>query len=264
MGSRQRAVETLFDADSATYLSRHLTAENIREQGRILDLLGRERKYGKVLDIGCGPGTLSEDLLRIGGEIWSIDISPDMIRIADARFAQSADRIHFQVGDAENLTFPDESFDAVICVGVLRYMTSWEKALQEIHRVLKPNGVVVMTFYYRFSPHWFSMYFLYRPLLPAISLVKRRSFKELLLKYRAEPLPFSYRKFKVALSRNGFHRIETQHSGFDLFPFNRLFPRLSRYLYLKAEAALFNSRTTGWLGSICIVKGIKEGVSAER
>jgi demethylmenaquinone methyltransferase / 2-methoxy-6-polyprenyl-1,4-benzoquinol methylase len=253
------AVEELFDRDSHEYLCKHLTPENIREKERIVSLLSNGVKYENLLDIGCGPGTISNDLLAISSRVWGMDISQDMINIAIDKFneTQFNEKVHFEVGDAEQLKFPDEYFDAVVCVGVLRYLNSRERGLQEIYRVLKPNGVVVMTFYYQFSPHWFSMYFLYRPLLPLISLVKRRSLRDCLLKYKAEPLPFSYRKFKEMFSKSGFRAMEVQHSGFDIFPLNRLFPRLSRYVYLKAESALFSSNRLGWLGSICIVKGVK-------
>jgi demethylmenaquinone methyltransferase/2-methoxy-6-polyprenyl-1,4-benzoquinol methylase len=253
------AVEELFDRDSHEYLSKHLTPENMREKERIVSLLSNGVKYENLLDIGCGPGTISRDLLAISSRVWGMDISQDMINIAKGIFneTQFSETVHFEVGDAEQLRFPDEYFDAVVCVGVLRYLNSWERGLEEIYRVLKPNGVVTVTFYYRFSPHWFSMYFLYRPLLPLISLIKRRSFGDCLLKYRAEPLPFSYRKFKGAFSKCGFREMEVQHSGFDVFPLNRLFPKLSRHVYLKAESALFRSNRLGWLGSICIVKGVK-------
>lgn len=253
------AVQELFDIDSSEYLSKHLTPENDREKERIVSLLSDRIKHGNLLDIGCGPGTISKELLEISNRVWGIDISQGMVDIANNIFKETKfnDRIQFEVGDAEKLRFPQEYFHAVVCVGVLRYLNSWERGLQEIYRVLKPNGVVVMTFYYRFSPHWFSMYFLYRPLLPLISLVKRRSLRECLLKYRAEPLPFSYSKFKKAFFKCGFKDMEVQHSGFDVFPLNRLFPRLSRSVYLKAESAFFNSNRLGWLGSICIVKGVK-------
>lgn len=256
---RKRAVVEQFDRDSHKYLSKHLTPENIREKQRIFNLVINKSKYLNVLDIGCGPGTISKDLLEISEQVWGIDSSEGMIKIANERFkeTQFKDKIHFEVGDAENLRFPDENFDAIFCVGVLRYLNSWEKGIQEIYRVLKPNGVAVMTFYYRFSPHWFSMYFLYRPLLPLISFVKRRSFRDCFLKYKAEPLPFSYRKFGKVFSKTGFRHMVVQHSGFDVFPFNRLFPRLSRYVYLRTESAFFDSNKLGWLGSICIVKGLK-------
>ena len=257
--ARTLAVGEQFDRDSQAYLSKHLTPENVREQERIVALVDRRSRFKTLLDIGCGPGTMTQQLSEMSDQVWGIDISEGMIRSARARFRQTAEThgLNFEVGNAEHLQFSDEYFDAVICVGVLRYLSSWEKGLQEIYRVLKPNGVVVITCYYRFSLHWFSMCLFYRPLLPLISLLKRRSVRDCLVKYRAEPLPFSYRKFRRIFSQTGFRHMETQHSGFDLFPFNRLFPRWSRYLYLKAEAALYNSSKLGWLGSICIVKGVK-------
>ena len=154
---RKSAVEEQFDRDSTQYLSKHLTPEKIREKNRILDLISVNLKYRRVLDIGCGPGTISEYLLGISEQVWGIDISEDMIKIAAKRFNETTtnSKIQFAVGDAENLNFPEQFFDVVFCIGVLRYLDSWEKALQEIYRVLKPKGIVVFTFYYRFSPHWF-------------------------------------------------------------------------------------------------------------
>jgi len=256
---RKAAVEKQFDRDAGEYLSRHLTPEIMREKDRILDLVRAHTKYQRILDIGCGPGTISEDLLNIGENIWGIDISEDMIKIARERFSGNilSSQIQFSVDDVENLHFPDGYFDAVFGLGVLRFLDSWEKGLKEIYRVLKPNGVVAVTFYYRFSPHWFSMFFLYRPLLPLITLIKGRSFNDMVLKYKAEPLPFSYRKFRRIFTQIGFKHLETQHSGFDVFPLNRLFPSISRFFYLKAESVLYNSGKLGWLGSICIVKGSK-------
>jgi ubiquinone/menaquinone biosynthesis C-methylase UbiE len=256
---RKSAVEAQFDKDSHQYLSKHLTPEKIREKDRILDLAKNKVKYQKVLDIGCGPGMISTDLLEISEQVWGIDISEDMINIARERFnaTEFHSKIHFQVGDAEKLQFPDQYFDVVVCLGVFRYLDSREKGLQEIYRVLKPKGTVIITFYYKYSPHWCSMFFLYRPLLPLISLIKGRSLEDLKKKYKAEPLPFSYKRFRRLLTNSGFTHEKTLHSGFDIFPINRLFPALSRSIYLKAESGLHDSNKLGWLGSICIVKGLK-------
>ncbi len=51
--------------------------------------------------------------------------------------------------------------------------------------------------------------------------------------------------------------MKTAQAGFDLSPFNRLFPRLSRFWYLTPEPVLADSKALGWLGSICIVKVVK-------
>lgn len=254
------AVIEQFDRDSVKYLARHLTPEKLREKDRILDLVNHRKKYHRVLDIGCGPGTISKDLLGISEEVWGIDISGDMVRVATNRFRDTefSSRIHFDVGDAENLKFPDNFFDAVFCLGVLRYLDSWENGLKEIYRVLKQDGVIIVTFYSRYSLFWFSMVFLYRPLLPVISLIKRRTLKGLINKYKAEPLPFSYKKFRSVFANTGFTHSGTFHSGMDMFPLNRLLPKLSRSIYLKTESAFHDSDKLGWIGSICLVKGLKK------
>ena len=254
------AVIEQFDRDSEKYLARHLTPEKLREKDRILDLVNHKKRYHRVLDIGCGPGTISKDLLGISEEVQGIDISGDMVRIAREKFKEPelCSRIHFDLGDAENLKFPNNHFDAVFCLGVLRYLDSWENGLKEIYRVLKPDGVIVVTFYSRYSLFWFSMVFLYRPLLPFISLIKRRTLKELINKYKAEPLPFSYKKFRSVFANTGFTHSVTFHSGMDMFPLNRLLPKLSRSIYLKTESAFHDSDILGWMGSICIVKGVKK------
>lgn len=256
---RKSSVEEQFDRISGRYLSERSSPENIREKQRIFELVRREARFASVLDIGCGPGTITEDLLTISDHVWGIDISKDMIKTAVARFkdTQWRNRVEFSVGDAENLQFPNEYFDAVFSVGVLRYLRSWETGLREMYRVMKPDGVAVMTFFYRFSPHWFSSCFLRRPLLPLISLFMKRSLKGAFTLLKAEPLPFSYNKFRKVFAQTGFRDPEIRHSGFTVFPFDRLFPRLSTCVYLRAESAFFDSHKLGWLGSICIVKGVK-------
>lgn len=259
MEERKSAVREQFDKDAAQYLSKHLTPEKLRERDRVLNLATGRKRYERVLDLGCGPGTISNDLLEISEEVWGLDLSEDMINIATNRFrdTESEHRIHFVAGDAEKLNFPDKYFDAVICLGVLRYLDSLEKGLREINRVLKPGGIIIGTFYHRFSLYCLSMLFLYRPLLPLISIFKKRSFRDMIMKYRAEPSPFSYRKFRKIFAASGFRHSDTLHSGLNVFPFNTLFPNLSRTVNLKTESALFDSGKLGWLGSVCIVKGQK-------
>jgi ubiquinone/menaquinone biosynthesis C-methylase UbiE len=257
--TRKKAVKKQFDFEAHLYLSKYLNEQKIRERDRILELVNSKSKYQRVLDIGCGPGTISLDLLAISEQVRGIDISPEMIKIATKRFEKTelSHKISFDVGDAENLKFSDQYFDAVFCLGVLRYFDSWENALKEIYRVLKPNGVGIFTFYSQYSPHWFSMCFLYRPLIPVFSLIKGRSLNDLITKFKAEPLPFTYRKFRDVIANIGFSHSKTLHSGIEVFPINTLFPKISTSIYLKTESAIYNSNKLGWLGSTCIVKVIK-------
>lgn len=97
----------------------------------------------KVLDIGCGTGHPSLYIAKDVGAIIGIDKSERMIEIAKNRLRRSgADNIVFEVGDAGNLKFPDESFDAIILCGSLATLSDKKKSLQEIKRVLMKNGKV--------------------------------------------------------------------------------------------------------------------------
>lgn len=97
----------------------------------------------KVLDIGCGTGHPSLYIAKDVGSIVGIDKSIRMIEIANNRLRRSGiDNIVFKLGDAENLNFPNESFDAVILCGSLATFSDKKKSLQEIRRVLKKSGKV--------------------------------------------------------------------------------------------------------------------------
>ena len=259
------AVEALFDEEAEEYLARYRTPENVLSQQRMLRLLG-ERRLSHVLDIGCGPGTVVGDLLDRSEHVTGVDLSERMVAAAEGRFAdpQVRDRVEFHVGDAERLPFPSEQFDAVICAGVLRYLPSLEAGLREIRRVLRPGGVAVVSFYYRYSPHWWSMCLIYRPLLPLVSLLKGRPLSDSVTRWRAEPLPFSYRRFRRTITKVGLDHVTTAHAGFDLFPLNRLFPGLSRAWYTRVEPVLGDARRLGWLGSICLVKVTKPALAVDR
>lgn len=94
-----------------------------------------------VLELACGTGLISE---RIAGSVKLLeatDFSEDMIRKAKEKTHSS--RLHFSVQDATNLPYASETFDAVIISNALHIMPSPDKALSEISRVLKPNGILI-------------------------------------------------------------------------------------------------------------------------
>ena len=261
---RQQAVVQQFNRDAGAYLTKQVRPETLREQKRLFGLANTGRRYRRALDLGCGPGTMTADMLRISDEVWGVDSSERMIEIATGAITDETlhNKLHFEVGSAEKLRFPDESFDLVFCVGVLRYLTSWENGLKEIYRVLKPNGVLVATFYYRFSMQWFYMSSLGRPLSLLRSLSRRLPLKEAVQRLKAEPLPFSYSQCRNVLAAIGFAGIRCQHSGFEVYPLRRLLPDISRSIYLALEDRCHDSDTLGWLGSICIVKAVKQASPA--
>lgn len=101
----------------------------------------------KVLDVGCGAGAYVEQLYRMGYDVTGVDLTVEMLEATRNRLGASADesdRLHLRQGDVENIPFPDESFDLVICVGVLSYLRSDEKAHAEMRRVLRPGGHLIL------------------------------------------------------------------------------------------------------------------------
>ena len=108
-------------------------------------LLPELRPGLSLLDIGCGPGTITVDLARIvaPGRVWGIDSSPEVLAgAADAAAASGLGNVVVSVGDVRRLDFDDASFDAVHAHQVLQHLTDPVGALREMRRVCHADGVV--------------------------------------------------------------------------------------------------------------------------
>ncbi|MXZ82353.1 MAG: class I SAM-dependent methyltransferase [Synechococcus sp. SB0666_bin_14] len=108
-------------------------------------LLPHLRSGMKVLDFGCGPGTISVGLAKAvaPGELQGVDIEASQIAMAQAAAqAGGHDNAHFQVGDVTNLPFADNTFDVAHCHAVLMHVPNLAQALAEVQRVLKPGGIL--------------------------------------------------------------------------------------------------------------------------
>jgi len=100
----------------------------------------------RVLDVGCGPGFCTAELLAdVGpsGEVVGIDTSPAMLEAA-ARRCDGLGSVSFHLGDATQLPLQDYAFDRALCVQVLEFVLDVPAALRELYRVLRPGGRVLI------------------------------------------------------------------------------------------------------------------------
>lgn len=111
-------------------------------RARVIELL--PERLGRVLDVGCGPGVMVEAVLARGGTFDGLDISQEMVREGSERFGSRAG-VRFGVGNIEALEAENESYDQVICMAVIEYLKSPDRALAEISRVLRSGGVAIIT-----------------------------------------------------------------------------------------------------------------------
>ncbi len=98
-------------------------------------------RNSKILDIGCGEGVqLSWVCDKYGAQGWGIDISPYAIELS-SRFAN----IKTELGDARHIPFPDDNFDFVYALGLFEHFENAEPLFQEVSRVLKQGGSILVT-----------------------------------------------------------------------------------------------------------------------
>jgi ubiquinone/menaquinone biosynthesis C-methylase UbiE len=107
-------------------------------------IIGQGITTGRVLEVGPGPGYIGLEWLKKTEEtaLVGLDISADMLALArtNAEAYGLADRVEYRGGDARSMPFADESFDAVFSNGSLHEWALPEEILNEVDRVLKPEG----------------------------------------------------------------------------------------------------------------------------
>lgn len=115
-------------ADSAAYLAPHLSAGL------------------SLLDVGCGPGTLTIDLARhvAPGRVVGLDSSEEVLHGARERAREAGVGVEFVAGDVYHLDVPDDSFDVVHAHQLLQHLSDPVAALREMRRVARPGGIVAV------------------------------------------------------------------------------------------------------------------------
>lgn len=117
----------------------------------LFDQLAQEYPGGQLLEVGCSMGTDLLQLTRRSFQVTGIDLTEAGIELAQQRFALYGHVADLRVGDAENLAFQDDTFDAVYSFGVLHHTPDTGRAVREIRRVLREGGTAVVMLYHRHS-----------------------------------------------------------------------------------------------------------------
>ena len=154
---QDNSVETQFDEDEAiksemkkmvpTYDSymRKITFGRERTLRETTMSLAQLKPGDCVLEVGCGTGTLTLAAKRQAGptgKVFGIDIIPEMIELSQRKAAQTSEDVTFQLGSIDDIPFPENQFDVVMCSFMIFHMseTMRRKGIAEIYRVLKPQG----------------------------------------------------------------------------------------------------------------------------
>ena len=132
---------TYRDATAAWYASR------MREGGAgewafptLLEMLGQIQDQ-HICDLGCGEGRVARLLAQRGAKVMGIDLSPELIQVAQAEEGTHPLGIHYCVDDAQALsTIPEATFEGVVCVLALMDMPQLDATFRAVWRVLRPAG----------------------------------------------------------------------------------------------------------------------------
>ncbi|MEX0274398.1 MAG: bifunctional demethylmenaquinone methyltransferase/2-methoxy-6-polyprenyl-1,4-benzoquinol methylase UbiE [Flavobacteriaceae bacterium] len=146
---KKEQVAQMFDTISSGYdgLNRVISlGADVKWRKRLVETLMLE-KPKNVLDIATGTGDLAIAIAKRGvPHVVGLDISSGMLEVGKKKIAQHQldDQVDMVLGDGENLPFDTDSFDAITVAFGVRNFENLEKGLQEILRVLRPNGLFLV------------------------------------------------------------------------------------------------------------------------
>ena len=248
---------------SEHYESGYRTFMSVRQEAFLRDIDALSTQPGTGLDAGCGPGLLSRELSDRGFNMYCLDTSEAMLNLAGSLYSKEETPPEFTQGSIESIPFDQDHFNLVVSAGVIEYLKTDDIAIKEFNRVLKKDGILVLSVTNSLSPIG-----ILEGIIEAVkrNTLLRESCNKLLVAMGRTPVrarEFEVRKhrpsnFDLAIKRNGF---AIKKSGYFYMlpwphPFDRLFPTISSRIGKKIE--FISKSKLGWLAEGYYVVAEKE------
>ncbi|WP_256381559.1 class I SAM-dependent methyltransferase [Thermococcus sp. EP1] len=186
-------------------------------------------KNGKALDLGCGTGNYTLELYMRGFDVVGVDLSEEMLKIARKKLPH----VKFIRASAYSLPFEENTFDLVLSITMFEFIHKPELALNEIYRVLRPGGEVVIG-----TMNGKSLWFIFKRI--------KSLFEETAYRYARFYTPSELERL---MKGAGFEDVESK--GIIFFPSFFPFVKLAEKLDEKFSDKLKN------LGAFILVRGVK-------
>lgn len=252
---QKSAIHQDFNQKATVYADKYQTytydtrSYHLRNQ---LTLAWLGTKPQRVLEAGCGPAILTAVLQQRGHRPVGIDLVEANLRAGQSRLANENPQPPLLAGDLTALPFANQTFDTIVSLGVLEYILGQQKALQEFHRVIGPQGTIILSLPNRQSLYRLWERYVYMPTSDWIKHMKGRSRPH----YARQE--FSKPEIIQLVTQAGFmvQEIRPFAAQVCLQPFNKLAPRLALRLAEKMETHL--PQTGNTVGIEFLVRAIKQ------
>ena len=163
----------------------------------------KSSKGMKVLEVGVGMGSDYLEWLKAGANATGVDLSATSVEQARLRCKLAGYDADLQVADAENLPFPDNSFDVVYSYGVMHHSPDTARCIREAWRVLRPGGQARIMIYHHPSVTGFLLWLRY-------GILQRKSLRQSVYDHLESPGTKTYTREDALLLMQGFRDVETK------------------------------------------------------
>ena len=117
----------------------------LAELAKVADMIAAKTTAGsKILEVASGPGYLSIELAKRGFDVVGVELSADFVEIGKKNAIEAGVEVDFQAGNAAAIPQSESSFDFLVCMAAFKNFSEPQKAMNEMHRVLKQGGTALI------------------------------------------------------------------------------------------------------------------------